>query len=504
MNKVKAGAGVAIRSLAECLAHSTLVGQPGTLVKGLAEHSQKVKRGDAFFSIRGAKDDGDRYLKEVVKKGAAVLVLDRWHPDFKGITQLVVPEVKQALSRLAGYFYGFPSTRLKVVGVTGTNGKTTTTYLIEAVLKEAGKKVGVIGTIAYRLGGKVYQAPNTTPSSLMLQEMMAEMVSRKMSHLVMEVSSHALAQGRVEGCAFEAGVYTNLTQDHLDYHHNMKEYREAKAKLFRMLEEQSQKGARKTAVLNQDDPASVYFQKLCPHARHITYGFHRRAMVRPLQWELPPEGVRFLAKTPWGKQEFHLALVGRFNISNALAAIATGGALGIPLRTMARGLGKVQFVPGRFERVPFKKGIAVIVDFAHTPDALSKLLDTAREMCPGRIITVFGCGGDRDRKKRPLMARVVSTKGDYCVLTSDNPRTEDPKAILREVEKGIVAAARSPKSFEVIVDRKKAVFKALSLACPGDIVLIAGKGHENYQIIGNKRYPYNDKEVVKEYLKRKR
>ena len=491
-----------LSDLLSALSDYRVIGNAGIEVKGLAENSKKVDKGSLFVCMRGTRDDGHRYVREAVERGAAVLVSERPASAYRDLPQVIVPNPRQALARLADRFYGSPSRSLKVIGVTGTNGKTTTTYLIEAILKHARHKTAVVGTIAYRLGKKTLPSPNTTPSSLELQRLMAQMVAGKFRWLVMEVSSHALDQGRVESCEFEAAVFTNLTQDHLDYHHSMREYLQAKARLFQLIEQGAQKGRKKLAIFNADDNASVYLKKFCGHAASLTYGFHASAQVRALNWKLTTSGISFLAVTPWGRRRFELSLLGKVNIWNALAAIATCGSLGVSLPLMQAALQRIPLVPGRFEKVPYPKGVTVVVDYAHTPDALAKLLDSARELCKGRLLLVFGCGGNRDRTKRPLMGEIASQKSDLCLITSDNPRDEDPLFIMKEIEKGIVPACRQKKAYEMVVDRRQAIGRALSLAHKNDLVLIAGKGHEATQTTGKTVAAFSDQAVVKQFARK--
>jgi UDP-N-acetylmuramoyl-L-alanyl-D-glutamate--2,6-diaminopimelate ligase len=408
---------------------------------------------------------------------------------------VVVENARYALADLAATFYGFPARRLKLAGVTGTNGKTTTTFLIKHICDKASLRCGLIGTVRYEIGERVLPAIRTTPESADLQELLAQIVNAGGKAAAMEVSSHALAQERTRGLEWDVAVFTNLTQDHLDFHSTMENYFESKLKLFTQLAGQRHK-RKPVAVVNIDDR---YGEKLLTRIDKkisvVTYGLSARADFRAsnyraefgaTSYQLDARGKSYLVRVP---------LIGRFNVANSLAALAASNALGVSLREAILSLGKSPQVPGRLEAVPAKRQFQVFVDYAHTPDALLNVLKTLRELLPRRLIVVFGCGGDRDRQKRPLMGEIVDQNADYAIVTSDNPRKEDPDAIIAEVEKGF----RSDH-YEKIVDRTAAITRAIELAQPRDLVLIAGKGHENYQEFADHTVPFDDMQLARRAL----
>ncbi len=407
---------------------------------------------------------------------------------FPRICFIVVDDGRSAVARLAAKFYGYPSKKLRVVGITGTNGKTTLTYLIESVLKRCGHEPAVIGTVNYRFKNTDRPSTNTTPGPVQLQAMLQEMVRAGVDHLAMEVSSHALDQGRTEGIRFTSAVFTNLTRDHLDYHRDLETYFQAKAKLFRHVSGGS------VAVINRDDP---YGRRLIALSRCkvISYGTDPAADVWAGDIAFSFSGTRFTLHI--GKQALTctIRLIGLHNVYNVLACIAWAASERLSLTSVLGALAEFEKVPGRLERVGRSRDISVFVDYAHTEDALNNVLGTLRRIARHRIIVVFGCGGDRDRGKRPKMGRVVSDLADYAVVTSDNPRWEDPRRIISEIRQGM-----SGRKYCVIADREKAIEKSLSLAHKGDVVLVAGKGHEQYQIIRDKILPFNDVEVVRRCL----
>jgi UDP-N-acetylmuramoyl-L-alanyl-D-glutamate--2,6-diaminopimelate ligase len=380
------------------------------------------------------------------------------------------------------------------VGVTGTNGKTTTTYLIDAALRAAGKTVGLLGTVQYRIGDRLAEAVRTTPEASDLQALFKEMVDAGCRHAVLEVSSHSLELKRVHGCAFKVAVFTNLTRDHLDFHGDMETYFQAKRKLF---SDYLRPDGR--AVVNADDDRSPDLVA-ASRAPVWTYGIERPADFKAEAITLSLEGTAFRITSPVGAFEVKSPLVGRFNVQNLLAAFAAAVALGVDVPTALRGLSSVPGVPGRLERVPGAPGITVIVDYAHTDDALKNLLETVRELQPSRLITVFGCGGDRDRTKRPLMGAVASRLSDVVIVTSDNPRSEPPEAILEEIQRGMNGGRKAER--HAIVDRREAIARALEMARPGDAVVIAGKGHETYQVLRDRTIPFDDRQVARDVLSR--
>jgi len=471
-----------------------LVGAADRDVTGLAYHSAHVRPGDLFAAIRGHAEDGHRYAADAVRRGAAALLVDHALP--LAAVQIVVADTRRALAPIAAAFYGDPSAHLWVCGVTGTNGKTTTTHLIEGILARAGGRPGLIGTLGVRLDGvpvAFESTTSTTPESPDVQRLLAEMRDGGVQHVVMEVTSHALALHRVDACRFAAAVFTNLTQDHLDFHGDLARYREAKARLFEMVAPNG------VAVVNADDPSSPEMARRS-RAPVWTYGIEAPADVRAERPDYGPRGTRCVVASPAGSAPLALALPGRFNLSNALAAAAVALARGLAPDLVCAALGTAPGVPGRCELVDEGQAFAVIVDYAHTPDGLEKVLRLAREVSAGRVLAVFGCGGDRDRTKRPIMGRIGTDLADHAVFTSDNPRSEEPEGILREIEAGVPGRS----NFETEPDRRRAIVRALALARPGDVVVIAGKGHEPYQILRDRTIAFDDREVAREALRAQR
>lgn len=492
-----------LRELLEGVEVQSVSGPRQGQVCGIAYHSGKVEPGFLFAAVRGTQFDGHEFIAEAVRKGASAVIAEHF-PPAAGATLIQVADSRKALAQVAAKFTGDPSARLRVVGITGTNGKTTVTYLLESIFREAGCCPGVIGTINYRFGGRQVPAPNTTPESLDLHTLLAEMLDAGVSHVAMEVSSHALAQDRVEGVHFDVAVFTNLTPEHLDYHGTMEHYAQSKARLFSRFLEQSRAAGEKYAVLNQDDPLGVQLRTLTT-AQRLTYGKGPGVEVTIEGARVSAEGVFGMLRTPQGRIEIRSPLLGGFNLYNLMAAAGAAVGVGIPLEAIRTGLAACAAVPGRMEQVG-AGNVRVLVDYAHTPDALTNVLSTVRELGAGRLITVFGCGGDRDRKKRPLMGETAARLSDVVLVTSDNPRTEQPEAIIAEIEAGIKAAgmpryaqARG-RGYLVEVDRTAAIGQALGLAKKGDLVLVAGKGHEDYQIIGKKKIEFDDRVVIKNLL----
>lgn len=510
--------GKILRELIEELKDKDIKGRQDLEVRGVACDSRKVEEGFLFMCIAGFNFDGHAFIPEAIKRGARVLVVER---DIKplacarqgeGITIIKVPNTRYALGLLGSKFYGCPSRKLRLIGITGTNGKTTTTYLVRQIFTETGKRTALFGTIAYQLGDKVLPASTTTPQSLELQWMLKKLVEDGFESVVMEVSSHALALDRVAGCEFDIGVFTNLGRDHLDFHKTMENYLEAKTKLFRVLSQPSKEYSQKRAIINIDDPYGEHIIKntkvspleknsLCGASgvKILTYGIKQEADIRAYDIRSSVEGLRFNVATPLGKTPIFLQLLGKHNVYNALAAIGVGISEGIGLNEIREAIAKAKKVPGRFERIDCGQPFNVVVDYAHTPDALKKVLETARELAGGQVIVVFGCGGERDKTKRPLMGEVAATYSDIIILTSDNPRSEDPLEIIKEIGAGI-KKFKSSREYLIIENRLEAISKALSLTRNGDLVLIAGKGHEDYQIVKDKRISFNDKDVVKKLL----
>jgi len=481
-------------------------------VKDITHDSRKVKPGSLFVAVRGFHSDGHQFISQAVKQGATAIVAEKQagRPVPADTPLLIVDDSRRALALLANTFFGHPSRRLLLTGITGTNGKTTTTYLVKSILEAAGHTTGLIGTIDYRVGDKVYPALNTTPESLELQRLLSEMVGLGASNCVMEVSSHALALGRIEGCEFAAAAFTNLSQDHLDFHESMDAYFQAKLGLFTGLSPDA------WAIINSDDARGVEIVRKT-RARVITTGFSELANVRPAgRIRHGVNGLMFDAVSPAGTIPVESSLVGRYNIYNILTAIGIGVALSASAEMIVRGLRNMKAVPGRMEQVNEGQPFGVVVDYAHTEDALVRILESIREITEKRIITVFGCGGDRDKTKRPKMGAAAITGSDVVIITSDNPRTEDPLSIIRDIEQGLAEQgvktsaqdfakqiAPGKKPYAVIPGRHEAVAVAVGLARPGDMVVLAGKGHENYQIIGAKKMHFDDREVAREEIQKR-
>lgn len=459
-------------------------------VKGLSCDSREVMRDFVFVAIKGTHEDGHKFIDSAIERGARAIVLDslvKNKPDSVSIIQ--VKDARRALAQLSSSFWGDPSSKINVVGVTGTNGKTTITYLIEAILKEAKINPAVIGTVNYRIKNKIIPSRNTTPGPVELQPMLSSMIKEGAAYAVMEVSSHALDQGRVEGIKFHSAIFTNLTQDHLDYHLSLENYFLAKTKLFRGLNPES------FAIINSDDAYAVKLKKLTK-AKIVTYGIVNRADVMAEEIKFDIGHTEFMLKTAASKKLIRSRLIGRHNVYNILASIAWALKEGLGLSMIESAIAKFNTVPGRLERVESKGKFSIFVDYAHTEDALKNVINTLRPISSGKIIVVFGCGGERDISKRPKMGHIVTELADYAVITNDNPRSEDPDKIINDIRKGI-----SKNNYCVIPDRKEAIIKSLTLANDNDIILIAGKGHETYQILKDKTISFDDREVVRQCLK---
>lgn len=473
-----------------------LQGNAETEFTSIAYDSRRVEPGALFVAVTGFKTDGHQFVPAALEKGAAVLVVERPVQAPDQVAVLQVPSSRQAMALLADRFYGQPSQQLRMIGVTGTNGKTTTTHLIRALLKAAGHEVGLIGTVNNYVGDQALPVEHTTPEAVDLQELLARMVAARSDYAVMEVSSHALDLHRVDGVEYDVAVFTNLTQDHLDFHGSMEAYREAKGKLFAGLGRNARKQGPKAAVLNADDPASARYRELAA-APVVTYGIRQPADLTARDMEVGPKGCRYTLVTPRGEVRLELKFTGLFNVYNSLAAAAVGLVEGLDLATIKRALETTAGVAGRLEPVEEGQPFGVFVDYAHTPDGLENVLQAARGFARGRVISVFGCGGDRDRTKRPQMGRISAELADYTIITSDNPRTENPEAIVREIEAGYREARPDPATYEVVVDRAAAIRHAISVALPDDVVVIAGKGHETYQIFADRTVHFDDREVAR-------
>jgi UDP-N-acetylmuramoyl-L-alanyl-D-glutamate--2,6-diaminopimelate ligase len=475
---------------------------PDPLIRGITYDSRQVAPGDLFFALPGAVFDGHAYLAQALDLGAAAVVLEDIPEglSLRGRSAVVVPDARRALGPIANRFYGAPANELRLVGVTGTNGKTSTTYLLESILAVQGRNVGLIGTVEVRFGNERRRATNTTPESLDLQKTLRDMRTHGVDTCVMEVSSHGLELGRVSGCEFGVAAFTNLTQDHLDFHGDMATYRDAKRRLFG---EHLARGG--TAVLNLDDPAAAEFARSARARGARCLGVSRKdpnADVRLVSADIAIEGTRATLALPDGTLEVELPLLGDFNLENLLVAVGMAVALDVPHDAIAAGVAQCPQVPGRAERIgaDIPGAPTVLVDYAHTPDAVDKLLATLRPLAAEKLVTVFGCGGDRDRAKRSPMAEAVRRHADRIVATSDNPRTEDPERILDDVESGFEGLPRLDREafaagrpgFLRLVDRREAIEAAIEVAGPNDTVVIAGKGHEDYQIIGREKLPFSD------------
>lgn len=467
-------------------------------VRGITDDSRMVSAGSLFVAVKGEQVDGHQFIPSAMKGGMVALVSQQIVKDIS-IPYIRVEDSRKALGLLGGHFYGDPSSRIRMIGVTGTNGKTTTTYVCKSLLEAVGRKVGLIGTVAYQIGNATIPAAHTTPGALELQQLLSRMVKEGCSTAVMEVSSHALAQDRTSGCEYDVAVFSNLTQDHLDFHKTMEEYFQAKLRLFTGLTG-SQK-PNKRAIINLDDSYGARIAALCP-APVWTYGIKAKADLRAEDVHLSLQGSTFHAATPVGTFPITSHLVGEHNVYNLLAAIGVALHEGATPDQVQSAVAQVTNVPGRFERVTAGQAFTVVVDYAHTEDALVRLLTAAQVLKTGRIITVFGCGGDRDRGKRPKMGLAAVHSSDVVILTSDNPRTEDPHSILEQVEVGVIEGLRQRPhvQYRKVVDRREAIGEAIREARPGDMVLIAGKGHEDYQILGTTKVHFDDREVAREAI----
>jgi UDP-N-acetylmuramoyl-L-alanyl-D-glutamate--2,6-diaminopimelate ligase len=507
----------------ELLVIGEIAGAEGNLdqeVNGLAYDSREVSTGQIFFAVTGEKADGHEFIPEAVRRHAAVVVFSRDGSWPRAAASVRVKDVRRTMGLWAAHFFYQPSRSLKLIGVTGTNGKTTLTYLIESMLEAAGMEPGVIGTINYRYRGQEAPSHHTTPESPDLQAMLAEMARAGVQSVAMEVSSHALVQERVRGLDFDVGVFTNLSRDHLDYHRDMDDYFLAKSRLFTDYLQVSAK-ANKAAVIYGEDPRGPeLIAKARSHGQDVwSYGSGSQWDVRPLNIESDVTGLTGTIEARGRKITFASPLIGAANLQNILGAVGVAGALGLNADVAERGIRQLKTVPGRLEKVGNDRGISILVDYAHTPDALEKVLGAVRPLARGRVIAVFGCGGDRDRGKRPLMGEIAGRLSDFVVVTSDNPRTEDPLAVVGDVEAGVaktgmkkVDAASFPDRISEIetqpgycveVDRRRAIRIALGTARSGDVVLIAGKGHEDYQILGTTKIHFDDREVAREELDRR-
>ena len=492
---------VAMRLLIDALPERRVVGTPPATVRGLTADSRRVEPGDVFVAVPGFKQDARHFVPDAVARGAAVVVTEGEALSEVTVPQVLVPSTRQALAHLADAFHGHPSGALTLVGITGTNGKTTTSYLVDALLRARGLTTGIIGTIQYVVGAEKRSANQTTPEALEIQGMLAEMRELGVGGVAMEVSSHALALSRVDRLDFDVAIFTNLTQDHLDFHGTLDEYRRAKRKLFELLAASPKPG--RTAVVNADDPSGAAMVAGLD-VPVLSFGLAASATVRAIEHTSALDGIRMTVQTPRGRLTLRSALIGEHNVSNLLGAAAAGLALGLSPDAIARALGGVGTVPGRFEQVQAGQPFLVVVDYAHTPDALERVLTTARKITRGRLGVVFGCGGDRDRTKRPIMGEIGARLADQAWVTSDNPRSERPEAIIDEIVVGVARVAGGRERSVTEPDRRRAIAAAVGWAGPGDTIVIAGKGHETYQIVGKQTLDFDDRAVARQAIEGRR
>ncbi|MBI4375082.1 MAG: UDP-N-acetylmuramoyl-L-alanyl-D-glutamate--2,6-diaminopimelate ligase [Elusimicrobia bacterium] len=474
-------------------------------IAGVCHDSRRARRGDLFFALAGSRTDGNRHARQACERGAVAVASELDPPPPPVVLDacwIQVADITQAMGRLCDRFFGHPSQAMTVVGVTGTKGKTTTTYFLESIFSQCGAKPAVIGTVDHRLGGKrLEKAINTTPISLELLSLLARFRDGGATHVAMEVSSHALALKRADEVDFNAAVFTNLGRDHLDFHKSQDEYFQAKARLFELLEKPSSAKNPRVAVINADDAKAPALRRLARKAEPIGFGFNEGADLRAR--ELTPEaaGQSFIMDWRGRSSRASIGLIGPHNALNALAAAGAALGLGLPLDGVRKGLSALKSVPGRLEPVGQGQPFRVLVDYAHTEEALSSVLGTLKETGARRLITVFGCGGDRDRGKRGPMGIAACRGSDLAIITSDNPRSEDPLSIIRDIEQGL--KKERLKNYKIIPDRREAIGEAIDSAAEGDIVLIAGKGHEDYQILSDKTVPFDDREVARQALVRR-
>lgn len=502
-----------LRELMKDLRDAEVKGKENSTITGLAYDSRQVTPGSLFVAVRGHRVDGHAFLQEAVTRGAeAVVVETNAASSLRGAalgaaTVITVPNSRRALAVLANTFYDYPSRHLGLIGVTGTNGKTTTTYICKAILTSAGQKTGLLGTVAYHLGDHAEKASHTTPESLDLQRLLSGMVRGGMAYGVMEVSSHALTQERVYGCLFDVAVFTSFSRDHLDFHGTLENYFQAKLTLFTTLGRDNGKAFPRRAIINSD---SAWGERVVrgTSGERWTFSLDKKdADLRAEDLSLGRDGMSFTAVTPQGRFPVRSRLTGRYNVSNLLAGIGVALSQEVSVEAIQAGIEGLPQVPGRFEKIDEGQDYLAVVDYAHTEDALRRLLIAVGEVVRGRVILVFGCGGDRDRGKRPAMGKVAAALSDAVIITSDNPRSEEPLEIIRQIEKGLeeglsLSKGRA-KGYEIIPDRREAIERALSLAGRGDGVIVAGKGHEVEQIIGEKRLPFDDREVTREAIRKR-
>ena len=501
-------------SLLEGIIHDDFNGNPDLEIDGLAQDSRRVRPGDLFVAVKGHVADGHNFIEDAVKNGAAALVVEsssglKWVD--RKIPLIRVRDSRDALSKIAVTYYDSPFNKMNLIGITGTNGKTTTSYLLESILLRAGARPGVIGTINYHYSDKTQKASVTTPGPLELMSILRNMADAGVTDVVMEVSSHALDQQRTKDCPFRVAVFTNISRDHLDYHASMEEYFKAKSLLFRDLKKNCPDGTAR-AVINLDDPRGEDLRGITD-AGIITYGLKKGCEVTVRQVDFNRKGLTARLITPVGEADISSSLIGDFNIYNIMAASAAALSIDIDLIDIVRGIADLKGVPGRLELIKNRRSLTIICDYAHTPDALLKAIRAVKPLARGRVITVFGCGGDRDRGKRPKMGRIAGEESDLIIITSDNPRTEDPVAIARMIEdgmrvsgrqklQGLVDESSAGSGYLIELDRENAIRRAVDIADKDDLILIAGKGHEDYQITGKTKRAFDDRKIAAEAASR--
>ena len=473
-----------------------IIGDLNLNIKGIYHNSREIKRDFLFICIKGFTFDGHNFIDEAINKGAVALVVEKEIPLRPGITIIRVDDSRKALAILANQFYGFPSRKLKLIGVTGTNGKTTITYMLRAIFQEEGYRTGLLSTAQNIIGDNINSSQMTTMESIDLQKILKEMVEQKNDYAVMEVSSHALQLSRVEGCDFDAAIFTNISKEHFEIHKNFSNYLKAKKKLFLSLNRSKKEASKKFAIINIDEEYSKDFID-CNKVNLITFGIEKQAEIRARNIKIELKSSFFIVETPVGNTEIFLNFSGRYNICNALAATATAITQGIPLDTISRAFSKFYGAPGRYKLLEYGQNYTIVIDFAHNYHGLENILQNLRNFAPHNIITVFGHGGEKYNKVRATMGEVLGIYSDYTVITADNPKSEDPIEIAQEIERGV---KKTGKDYIIITDRVKAIKHALEKAEEGDIVLIAGKGPEKEQIYHNRAIHHKDEEVVKYIL----
>ncbi|MEG0772946.1 UDP-N-acetylmuramoyl-L-alanyl-D-glutamate--2,6-diaminopimelate ligase [Clostridium sp.] len=475
------------KNLFKNINYTLVSGEDSIIINSVQYDSRKIKQGDAFFAIEGFNLDGHDFIKKAIEKGATVIIVQRDVELLEGITFIKVEDSRKALAIAAANYYGNPSEKMKIIGITGTNGKTTSAFMIKAILEESGYKVGLIGTIANYIGDVEIHTDKTTPESLELQKLFKEMVDKNVDYCVMEVSSHSLDLQRVYGVEFSQSIFTNLTRDHLDFHKTFENYFNAKSKLFKMS---------RNSIINVDDSYGLKLVEMVGD-KATTYSLNNSSNLQGYNLNLHSRGIEFTLDHKGDKVEIKLSIPGKYNVYNALGCIGATLNEGVDIYKIKTALEKVT-VPGRCEIVTLNNhlGFDIIVDYSHTPDSLENILNNVREFTQGNLICVFGCGGDRDRTKRPIMGNIGSNLSDFAIITSDNPRTENPYEILKEIVVGV-----ETDNYELIESRRDAIKRAISMAQKGDIVVIAGKGHETYQILKDKTIDFDERKIVAEIIK---